>query len=201
MMWAILALYLVRQLGMSPGLMGVVFAISQAGYLLGAVFVGRISRRIGVGPAIFAGAMCGVAWLLVPLAPQDARGAIPYLVVSGLVGSFGVVLYNVNQLSMRQAITPERLQGRMNSSIRFIVWGVMPIGQLTGGALATVFDLRTAIWVGAIGSAIAWVPLLLGPVWSLRTVPEQAEEPAEVVAPATVLAPPEAPPPAAPADA
>jgi MFS family permease len=199
MMWVLLALYLVRQLGMSPGLMGIVFAIGQSGYLLGAVLVGRISARIGVGPAIFAGALCGVAQLLVPIAPQEARGAIPYLLVAGFVGSFGMVLYNVTQLSMRQAITPERLQGRMNSTIRFVVWGVMPIGQLTGGALATVFDLRTAIWVGAIGSSIAWLPLLLGPVWSLRIVPQQAEEPAEVVAPETVLAPLEPPP--APADA
>jgi MFS family permease len=177
MMWAVIAVYLVRGLEMSPGVIGIVFAIGQAGYLLGAVGAGRISARIGIGPAIVAGAACGFAQLLVPLAPQDARGAIPYLVVSGLVVSFGVVLYNVTQLSMRQAITPERLQGRMNSVIRFIVWGVMPIGQLTGGALATLFDLRTAIWVGAVGTCFAVLPLVLGPVRSLRQLPQAAQEP------------------------
>jgi len=177
MMFAILAVYLVRGLGMSPTLIGVVFAIGQAGYLLGAVFAGRISRWLGVGPAILLGAALGATQLLVPLAPQDARGAIPYLVVATLTMSFGVVLYNVTQLSMRQAITPERLQGRMNSTIRFIVWGVMPIGQLVGGALATWFGLRTAIWAGAIGLSLAWVPLVFGPLLSLKEMPEQVEEP------------------------
>ena len=180
MMFAMLAVYLVRGLGMSPGLIGVIFAIGQAGYLLGALAAGRISRWIGVGPAIVLGAACGIAQLLVPLAPQDARGAVPFLVASTLVVSFGVVLYNVTQLSMRQAITPERLQGRMNSTIRFIVWGVMPIGQLAGGALATTFELRTAIWVGAIGSSLAWLPLVIGPVRSLREMPKPFEEPERI---------------------
>ncbi len=176
MMWAILMLYLVRGLEMSPATIGIIFAIGQVGYLLGALTTSRVSAKIGVGPAIFAGAFCGVAQLLIPLAPQDARGAIPYLVVAGVVGGYGVVLYNVTQVSMRQAITPERLQGRMNSVIRFIVWGVMPIGQLVGGGLATAFDLRTAIWVGAIGCSLAWVPLLFGPVKSLREVPDTGQE-------------------------
>jgi MFS family permease len=177
MMQAILAVYLVRSLGMSPFLIGVIFAIGNLGYLLGALTTNRISRRIGVGPAIVVGGMAGIAQLLIPLAPQDEHGAIPYLVASGLIVGFGVVLYNVTQLSMRQAITPERLQGRMNSSIRFIVWGVMPLGLLAGGALATSFGLRTAIWVGAIGNSLSWLPLVIGPVKSLREVPEIEQEP------------------------
>lgn len=176
MMWAILIIYLVRGLEMSPGLIGIIFSIGQAGYLLGALTTNKISAQIGVGPAIVIGAMCGIAQLLIPLAPQDAHGAIPYLIVSGLIGGFGVVLYNVTQLSMRQAITPERLQGRMNSVIRFIVWGVMPIGQLTGGALATAFSLRTAIWVGAIGCALAWLPVMFGPVRTLKEVPDVGQD-------------------------
>ena len=59
-----------------------------------------------------------------------------------LVGGFGGVVYNVTQVSLRQAITPERLQGRMNSVMRFIVWGVMPLGSLIGGALASTIGLR-----------------------------------------------------------
>jgi MFS family permease len=178
MMFAILAIYLIRGLEMSPATIGVIFAAGQGGYLLGALFAGRISRWIGVGPAILVGALCEISQLLVPLAPQDANRAIPFLVASGLIVSFGIVLYNVTQLSMRQAITPERLQGRMNSTIRFIVWGVMPLGQLTGGTLATVFDLRTAIWVGAIGCSVAWLPLVIGPVKSLREIPHVEQEPA-----------------------
>jgi MFS family permease len=102
-------------------------------------------------------------------------------VVAGLIVGFGVVLYNVTQLSMRQAITPERLQGRMNSTIRFIVWGVMPLGLLLGGGLATAFGLRTAIWIGAIGSALAWLPLVIGPVKTLREVPDVNQEAPELL--------------------
>ena len=176
MMQAILAVYLVRSLGMSPFLIGVIFAVGNLGYLAGALLTNRISRRIGVGPAIVVGGMAGIAQLLIPLAPQEAHAAVPWLVASGLIVGFGVVLYNVTQVSMRQAITPERLQGRMNSSIRFIVWGVMPLGLLAGGAIATSFDLRTAIWVGAIGNSLSWLPLVIGPVKSLREVPEIEQE-------------------------
>jgi MFS family permease len=182
MMQAILAVYLVRGLGMSPFVIGVIFAVGNVGYLLGAASSGRIARWIGVGPAILVGGLCGIAQLLVPLAPQDANAAVPWLVASGFVVGFGVVLYNVTQLSMRQAITPERLQGRMNSSIRFVVWGVMPLGLLAGGALATTFELRTAIWAGAIGSALSWLPLVLGPVKSLREVPDVNQPPPERLA-------------------
>jgi MFS family permease len=177
MFFAILTIYLVRELEMAVAVMGVIFAIGQGGYMLGAIFARRVSARIGVGRAILLGAALGATNLLVPLAPQDANRAIPFLIVATVAGSFGVVLYNVTQLSMRQAITPERLQGRMNSTIRFIVWGVMPLGQLVGGALATWFGLRTAIWVGTIGISLAWIPLVFGPLLKLREMPEQVEEP------------------------
>jgi MFS family permease len=177
MFFAILTIYLIRELEMSVAVMGVIFAIGQVGYFLGAIFAGRVSKLLGVGRSILFGAALGIANLLVPLAPQDANRAIPFLVVATVAGSFGVVLYNVTQLSMRQAITPERLQGRMNSTIRFIVWGVMPLGQLVGGALATWFGLRTAIWVGTIGISFAWLPLVFGPLLALKEMPEPYQEP------------------------
>jgi MFS family permease len=176
LMGAILIVYLVRSLEMSPSRIGVLFAIANVGYLAGALTSNRIASRIGVGPAIWVGALCGIAMLLVPLAPQNASDAFWYIVVAETIIAFGVVLYNVTQVSMRQAITPERLQGRMNSVMRFIVWGVMPLGTLLGGSLGTIFDLRTAIWAGAIGVAVAWMPLLLGPIWSLREVPDVGDE-------------------------
>jgi MFS family permease len=176
MMGAILIIYLARELEMSAGLIGAMFAIAQLGYLAGALTANRVSARIGVGPAIMTGAMCGIFLLLIPLAPQDAHAAVPFIVVAELIASYGVVLYNVTQVSMRQAITPERLQGRMNSVIRFIVWGVMPLGTLLGGALATSLDLHTAIWIGASGNAIAWLPVTIGPVRSLREVPHVPDE-------------------------
>jgi MFS family permease len=171
-MGAILIVYLVRSLDMSPSRIGLMFTIATVGSLVAAFTSNRVANKIGVGPAIWAGALCGIGMLLVPLAPQNANDAFIYIVVAETFVGYGVVLYNVTQVSMRQAITPERLQGRMNSVMRFIVWGVMPPGTLLGGSLATAFELRTAIWAGAIGVALAWVPLLFGPIWSLREVPQ-----------------------------
>ncbi len=175
MMGAIFLVYAVRELELGAGTIGIVFAIGNVGYLVGAVVTNRLSARIGVGPAIVVGAFLGVGSLLVPLAPKSEP--IPWLISSGVLIGFGVVLYNVTQLSFRQAITPERLQGRMNSVMRFIVWGVMPLGTLLGGAIATAVDLRTAIWVGAIGQSLAFLPVLLSPVRTLREMPEPVADP------------------------
>ncbi|MET0937678.1 MAG: MFS transporter [Gaiellaceae bacterium] len=174
-MWTMFLVYAVRDLGLGAGTIGIIFAIGSAGYLVGALTTNRIAPKLGVGPAIVVGAATGVAALLVPLAPES--DPIPYLVAAQVVTSFGVVLYNVTQGSFRQAITPERLQGRMNSVMRFIVWGVMPLGMLVGGFIASAFDLRAAIWVGAIGISFAFLPVLLSPVRTLREMPEQVTDP------------------------
>lgn len=175
MMGAIFLVYAVRGLHLSPGVIGLIFAVGNVGYLAGAISANRVAARFGVGVTIVVGAATGIAALLIPLAPQDSP--IPFLLVSGLIVSFGVVVYNVTQLSYRQAITPERLQGRMNSVMRFIVWGVMPLGTLVGGAIATGIDLKAAIWVGAIGQSLAFLPVLLSPVRSLDRMPDTGAEP------------------------
>jgi MFS family permease len=99
------------------------------------------------------------------------------MIAAQAISSLGVPIYNITQVSFRQAITPERIQGRMNSVMRFVVWGVMPLGSLLGGALASWVSLRFAIWVGAIGMSLAVLPVLLSPVRTLREMPEPVEEP------------------------
>jgi MFS family permease len=172
-MFAIFLVYAVRVLELSPTALGFIFALANVGYLLGAVATSRISARIGVGPTIVLGAAMGAGSLLIPLAPKDSP--IPYLIAAQAIISFGLPVYNVTQVSFRQAITPERLQGRMNSVMRFIVWGVMPLGSLIGGAVATEFGLRAAIWIGSVGVSLAFLPVLVSPVRSLRHVPEPPE--------------------------
>jgi fucose permease len=172
-MWAILLVYAVRVLDLSPSEIGLVFAIGNLGYLAGAVATSRISAALGIGPAIVVGAATGAAELLVPLAPKSEP--LPFLIASQVVVGFGLPLYNVTQVSLRQAITPERLQGRMNSVMRFIVWGVIPLGALVGGTIAAAASLRAAIWIGAIGTSLAFLPVLLSPVRSLREVPEPVD--------------------------
>jgi MFS family permease len=114
--------------------------------------------------------------LLIPFAPEG-HAAIPFLALSGMLGGFGAVVYNIQQVSLRQAITPERLQGRMNASMRFFVWGTIPLGSLVGGVLATAFGVRTALIVGACLGFVSLLPVLLSPLRTLREFPEQEEVP------------------------
>jgi len=163
--FSIYLVYAVRELGLGAGTIGVLLAVANLGGLAGAVLARRISSRLGVGPTIAIGGACSTALILVPLAPQSQP--IPFLVASGLVMTFGVVLFNITGLSFQQEITPDRMLGRLNASRRFLVWGVIPLGALTGGGLATVIGLRATLFVGAIGIAFAVVPILLSPLRSL----------------------------------
>lgn len=173
--FAIYIVFAVRELDLRPGVIGLIFAVANVGYLAGALLANPVSRRIGVGPTIVLGAGGSVSLLLLAAAP--ASNPIPYLIAAQAISSMGIPLYNITQVSFRQAITPERLQGRMNSVMRFVVWGVMPLGSLVGGALASWVSLRFAIWFGAIGMSFAVLPVLLSPVRTLREMPEPVDEP------------------------
>jgi MFS family permease len=166
-----------RHLGLTPPLMGVIASIAATGWLIGSASADWLRRRLGVNGATILGMAVGApAWLLVPFAPEG-HAAIPFLVLSGMLTGFGAVVYNIQQVSLRQAITPERLQGRMNASMRFFVWGTMPLGSLVGGALATVFGVRTALVTGACLGFVGLLPILLSPLRTLREFPEAEEVP------------------------
>jgi MFS family permease len=171
---AVFLVYAVRELDLSPTAIGIIFGVGDVGFLAGAVLAPRVSARLGVGPTLIASAFVGgVSMFLVPLAPQS--NPIPFLIAQGVIIGFAVVLYNVAAISFFQAITPDRLLGRMNASRRFVVWGVIPLGSLAGGAIASTLGLREALFVGAAGSAVAFIPLLLSPLRTLKRAPDAAE--------------------------
>lgn len=179
MVWSILIVYAVRGLGMSAGSIGLVFSLGNAGFLVGALVANRLGVWLGVGrTTLFASFVFGPSLLLIAIAPRSHP--LPFLVAGQVLESFGSVVYNITQVSFRQTITPERLQGRMNSVMRFLVWGTMPLGSLTGGALASTVGLHAAIWIGALGSAFTFLPILLSPIRSLKEMPSPVEEPLAV---------------------
>jgi MFS family permease len=174
--WGVLIiLFAVRELSLTAATIGVVFSVGNVGALLGAFVAGRVGRRLGVGPTIILTSL-GAALGFAPLVFATPRTAVPLLIAGGLISGFSNVVYNVTQVSLRQAITPQRLQGRMNATMRFVVWGTIPLGSLAGGVLGELLGLRPAITVGVAGGLLAFVWVFFSPVRSLRRMPEPIEE-------------------------
>ena len=174
--FSIFIVFAVRELDLSPGVIGIVFSIGAAGSFVAAFSAMRLSRRFGIGPTTIAITLLqGPTMLLIAFAPVG-DGAIPVLVAAQLVLGFAIVTYNIIQVSYRQAICPARLQGRMNSAMRFIVWGTIPIGTLAGGALGTWIGLRETIVIGAIGGGLSFLWILLSPQRHLRDMPEPIDD-------------------------
>jgi MFS family permease len=171
LVFSLLLVYAVRELGLTAGTIGLALSIGSLGTLVAALTARRIGARLGVGRTItLAAFLFGPATLLIALAPE--RAALPAIIVSMLVLSFGGILYNVTAISLIQAITPDRLLGRANASRRFVVWGVIPLGGLVAGTLASTIGLRETMIVGGLGGALAVVPILLSPIRSVGPMSE-----------------------------
>ena len=173
--FSIILVYFVRELGLSAQAIGIVLAVSNLGWLAGAVVASRISGRLGVGPTLVGSAVLfGPSLVLVPAAPQSMP--IPFIVAGLILATFGGVVFIVTGLSFQQAVTPDHILGRLNATRRFIVWGVIPLGSLAGGALASQIGLRETLWVGTIASSLCFVPLLLSPVRRLGRMEDAVRE-------------------------
>jgi len=182
--FSIFLVYAVRELDMSVVLIGVVLAIGNVGWLAGAVAASRLAAGLGVGRTLVGSTLLfGPSLLLVPAAPQSQPA--PFLVAALLLATFGGIVFNVTGISFQQAVTPDRMLGRLNATRRFIVWGVIPLGSLTGGALASLIGLRPTLWVGTIAGSFCFLPLLLSPVRSIGRMADAVREHAPVTVPAT----------------
>ena len=173
---AVYLLYVTRELEIEPIVQGALYAIGGLSSLLGALVAGRAARCWGLGPTLLVGLLLsGIGNLCVPLAGGPILVVLTFLVLAQVVGDGAETAYTVNQVSLRQAITPERLQGRMNASIRFVSWGAMVLGTLVGGALGETIGLRATLVVGASGTILAALWIFLSPLRTLRSTPEPAE--------------------------
>jgi MFS family permease len=174
---AVYTIYLVRELHLDAVVLGLIFGLGSIGALLGALMNGWLTDRLGLGPTIL---LTAVVFCIGPLATPLANGPVPVLMLILTAGyfitSWSSPIYNINQLSLRQAITPRRLLGRMNASMRFLVWGTMPVGSLLGGLLGELIGLRATLLVAALGGFLSVLPILFSPVRTLQKQPDPIEE-------------------------
>jgi predicted MFS family arabinose efflux permease len=169
---ALLVLYAVRELGLSESVVGLVFSAGAVGGLLGAVAAARIARVVGEGRTIPLAALASAtAAVTVPLASLGAP--VPLLLGGWFLESFAVIVYNVTQVSFRQRLCPPGLLGRMNASVRFIVFGTMPVGGFLGGVVGTWLGVVPALWIAVSGAFLAAVPVLLSPLRGMRELPDE----------------------------
>ena len=135
---------------------------------VGSLLAGRLGHRLGIGPVLILGMLISSLGALG--APLVGATTTVGLGAALWINSFGVPLYNINQLSLRQSVCPDRLQARMNATMRFLVWGTLPLGSLLGGVLAATAGIHTALWVTAGGELLAVGWTLRAPLRRLRSI-------------------------------
>src|SRR5438876_388759 len=168
-----LFLLFLKYLGFTATTLGLLFGLSSVGGILGAIFSVRIAKRIGVGPAIILGAVIfGLPPLPLPFVTSSI--ALPAIAILLGISFFGNLLYNINQVSFRQAIVPVALQGRLNATMRTIVWGTLPLGALFGGFLGSLVGLRPAILVLFLAGGVSFLFVLFSQVRQIVEMPESA---------------------------
>ena len=172
---AVEIIFLIRVLHVRPAYTGLIFALAAIGGILGGVLAGRIGRWIGSARVIwFSILVLGLPQFLPALAEPGWSVALYCVGYASMF--FSAVVYNVAQLSYRQAVTPPRLMGRMNAAVRWIVWGTMPIGAVIGGTLGTAIGIRPTLWIGFVGSWAAGFWVYFSPLRRMRDIPPEAAE-------------------------
>lgn len=166
-------LLVLRLLDVSPWWYGMISSLGAIGGVGGSLLATRAGARFGEGPALVAAAaLSGISAMLLPLAAvMPSATVIPLLVAASMCMAAGVIVYNVIQVTARQRLCPPALLGRMNASIRFVVWGVMPLAALLAGWLGSALGTVSGMWVGAAVMAAGALPLALSPFARMRHLP------------------------------
>jgi MFS family permease len=172
--FAVFSVLLARGLRLPPGVIGLLSSTAAVGGLIGALAAGRFAARVGRGPAIWiACAVAGPCALVSPFVRRD--WTVGLLAVAQIVMWMAVVVFNITQVSFRQALCPPGLLGRMNATMRFVGLGTMPLGALLGGLSGSTIGVRGTLLAGAVGQSLAFLPVFLSPLRRMRELPSCAE--------------------------
>lgn len=172
------ALYLAfmnYELGISPGVLGLLVAVGGLGALLGALAVGRVNRRIGVGRAMILGlGLSSFVLFLLPIAPGYSFLAIAAVFITQIVADFAAEFYFINEVTLRQSLLPINGMGRANAAMQFL-GGTGLAGMLLAGVLAELIGMRLTVALGTAGMVASAVWLFFSPVRRVRDLPGEAD--------------------------
>ncbi|MCI0440687.1 MAG: MFS transporter [Chloroflexi bacterium] len=168
---ALILLYGINVLGFKAGVLGTLFAVGGVSSIFGAVLAGRVTRRFGIGPSMTWGLLIAhLSTFFIPLAQGPLFMAGTLLAIQQL-GDGPATVYDINQVSLRQSVAPDRMLGRVNASLRVVEMAAIFIGSLAAGVLGELIGLRLSLTVAAGIGMLAWLWLALSPVRSLRDTP------------------------------
>jgi MFS family permease len=169
-------LYVNQEVGFDPGILGMIFAVGGVSSFLGAVISGRLPR-FGIGAVMVASLLlAAIGEAFVPLATAANAVGVLFLVGQQIVADSALTVYDINQVSLRQAIAPAHVLGRINASVRVTEIGAVLLGTVIAGYIGETVGLRETLWAGVGLSLLAALALALSPVRAVRRIPETAVE-------------------------
>lgn len=162
-------IFLLRVLDVSASVAGLLISLGGVGGVVGGAVAAWLGGRLGTARVIWlVPLVAGATGFLVPAAQP---GPLAALAAVGWFGSmFAIVVYSVTQRSYRQSICPPELLTRMNASIRWLIWGALPLGGLVGGALGNAIGIRQTLWISVAGVWAAFLWVFFSPLRGIRDV-------------------------------
>jgi len=158
---AVEVVFLVRVVGVAPGSIGVLLAITGAGGLAGALMASRLQRMFGTSLVARAALACTAPFAM--LLPFTHRGAaLALFAIGAFVPCFGIVVIGITLASIRQTVCPQQLLGRVSSVFRLLMAISMPVGALAGGGLGQHLGLRSALLVVTVALTLVGVGTAAG---------------------------------------
>lgn len=174
---AMITLFAITEIGFQPGPLGVIYGIGGVSSFVGAIYVARVTRSLGVGPTMVMGSLVyGVIGFLIPLAPTQIWIAAVFFVLPQILGDGFWIMREINEVSLQQAVTPEHLRGRVASALKVSEKLAILIGVSMAGLVAELAGLRVALAMGFVIFLMGGLVLLHPAIRNLRNMPEEVAE-------------------------
>ena len=172
---ALYLIFAIRELGLSAALLGTIISVGGATSLAGGLVSPRLVGRFGFGPTFIGAAIVTGITMLVPTLSRGPVAVCAAILGTAQLFDMAWPIYHINELSLRQAVTPNHLLGRVNAAMHLLFRGVLPVGALAGGMIAEAIGIRLTLFLGALGYLLSTLWLVFSPIRQLRELPEPSQ--------------------------